>query len=127
MPGLSASIALIVGGFLIFLTGLFFQALEKEYGAGLSWGMSTASNGASREIRPDTLTVIRDTNSGQIVFEGTYEEARAFEKRVRKERTNLFLPNLVMALGGLVVAAGVFGFAVNIRRRILTRKRTPSS
>ena len=73
---------------------------------------------------PDSHTKVYEAGSSGVVFEGTYEDALAYTQHQRKQRTNLLVPNLVIAAGGLAAVFGLAGVAANARRTLAARGRS---
>ena len=116
-PSRSSSLALLAVGFAITLAGLVFYAVESEYGWGLNLAMEVQSNGPTRDINPEAATRVWDADTGQVLFEGTHEDADAFVRSERARRTNVLLPAIVIVVGGATVMAGIVTAGMAWKRR----------
>jgi hypothetical protein len=94
----------VLVGLAVGLVGLFAWSFEQEYGSGTNFAI---------ENRDGTLVVYDvDEQAGteSPVFEGPAQEAHAYIERRRAEGESFVIPGLIVALGAVLVVAGLLPF-----------------
>ncbi len=108
-------VVLTVCGAVLVLIGLFARSLESEYGSGLNFSIE------NRDGTAIVYEVNEQADTRQQVFEGSPEDALAYTDRRREEREDLFVPNLLIALGAAGFALGVVAVVIPIASTIRNR------